>query len=41
MGIEIGEHAADGELQQLFIVHFLDIVALDLGEHLGKGAQIV
>src|SRR3569832_1929762 len=41
VGIEVGQHAADGVLQLGLVVHRLDIVALDLGEDLGEGAQIV
>ena len=41
MRIEAGEHAVDGFGDELLVVHRLDIVALDLAEDLGEGAQVI
>ena len=41
MGVEAGEHAADGIFQQLLVADGFHVVLLDAGEDLGKGAQLV
>src|SRR3990167_1922370 len=41
MGVEAGQHAVDGLCDQFFVFDRFNVVALDLAEYLGKGAQVI
>ncbi len=40
MGVELFEHAHDRAVDQLFAVHFIDVVVVDRRQDLGKDAEV-
>ena len=41
MGVETGQHAADGIFQQFLVFYRFDIVVLDASEHITEGTQLL
>ena len=41
MRVQPGQHAVDRLGDQLLVFHRLDVIALDAGEHIGKGTQLL